>query len=101
MAIGLNALLLGGECFVLDRVELSKTVVNAINTGDQSSTANYGAPISANMFQNSGYQYSSVPGTTQTVRGRMFKPREWMPWSLLAAGLIIVMYTSSLARQTA
>lgn len=101
MAVGLYTMLLGGECFILDRVELSKSFTSALANSETSSRPSVGTPISANIFQNSGYQYQPMPDANSTPRGRMFKPREWMPWSLLAAGAVIVMYTSSTARKTA
>ncbi len=95
MALGLNSLLLGSECFLLDRVELSKSFTTAIIGRETASAVPTGAPISANIYQNSGYQYQSSPDSNALIRGRSFKPREWMPWSLLAAGAIIVMYAGS------
>ncbi len=95
MALGLNSLLLGGECFVLDRVELSKSFTVAIIGREVAAAVNTSSPISAGIYQNSSYQNQPIVDATSITRGRSFKPREWMPWSLLAAGAILVMYTGS------
>ncbi len=42
----------------------------------------------------------TAPGPNQPVRRREIRTREWMPWSLLAAGAITVMYTLSLPQRT-
>ena len=101
MALGLNARLLGGECFVLDRIELSKPFTSTILGKDLSASASAVGPTNASLFQNSSYQYPSALGASLTNRGRTFRPREWMPWSLLAVGAVIVMYTSSYAGKPA
>jgi hypothetical protein len=99
MALGLNSILLGAECFVLDRVEFSRSFTSTVFGQDVSLSA-AATPISANVFQNSGYQTTPSVESARGVRGRTFKPREWMPWSLLAAGAIIVMYTGAAARES-
>lgn len=101
MALGLNAMLLGGECFILDRVELSKPFTAFVTGQDAGSGSLAGGGTSTSLFQNSAYQYPSATGTDTWGRGRMFRPREWMPWSLLAVGAIIVMYTSAHAHKPA
>lgn len=91
LALGINAIILGTECMLLDRVELSPAV-----TQHQQSLANdYSRP---SLFQNSVFQFqdNNVVGPR-----RVFKPREWMPWSLIATGIIIVVYTSSYQRRSA
>jgi hypothetical protein len=101
MALGLNAMLLGGECFVLDRIELSKPFTSIVAGKDLASAPAAGGSTNTSLFQNSGYQYPSAMGTSSTQRGRTFRPREWMPWSLLAVGAVIVMYTSAYAGKPA
>lgn len=101
MALGLNAMLLGGECFILDRIELSKPFTSIVLGNDMAAAAVTGGPANASLFQNSAYQYPSAMSASMADRGRMFRPREWMPWSLLAVGAVIVMYTSSYARKPA
>ena len=101
MAVGLNSMLLGGECFILDRIELSQSFTSIVAGRDNAASAVAASPINANFFQNSGYKYQSPNGAAAAGRSRMFRPREWMPWSLLAAGAIIVMYTSAHARKPA
>ncbi len=92
LALGINAIIVGAECLLVDRVELTPTVAA------QFSNANaMDSPISS-VFQNSGFQYSTAAAQTRT---KTFKPREWMPWSLIAAGILTVVYTTSYARRKA
>jgi len=98
MALGLNSMLLGGECFVLERIELSKSFTSIV-AGQDPMLANSARPSNSSVFQNSAYQ--AMMADSLDGSGRMFRPREWMPWSLLAVGAIIVMYTSSHARKPA
>jgi hypothetical protein len=94
LALGLNTLLLGAQCFVLDRFEFSTSFSSAIARDPAGSNT---APDASrpSVFQNSAFQYRPSGDSSVGARGRMFKPREWMPWSLLAVGAIIVMYTGA------
>jgi hypothetical protein len=92
MALGLNAMLLGGECFVLERVELSPAFTTVVaGRGPLGSSPN--SAMNNSVFQNSAYQV--MANNSSSGRGRLFRPREWMPWSLLAVGALIVMYTGA------
>ena len=43
---------------------------------------------------------SNSVATSQLTNGsRIFRTQDWMPWSLVAAGAIIVLYTNSLTRR--
>ena len=101
MALGLNSMLLGGEFFIMERIELSKSFTSIVMGKDGNAAPVVGGPTNASIFQNSGYQFQTTNGASAADRGRIFRPREWMPWSLLAVGAIIVMYTSSYARKPA
>lgn len=100
MALGLNAMLLGAECFVLDRIELSKSFTSIVGSKEGGS-ADRGVAGGSSIFQNSGYQFPTASDPTASGSGRMFRPREWMPWSFIAAGAVIVMYTSAYSKKTA
>jgi hypothetical protein len=85
-AVGIYAIILGCECLVLDKVELSPAIA-----GKGSATAAY-RQSNGNPFQNSVYQYQPA---TEAAKAKSFRPREWMPWSLIASGILIVVYTRS------
>ncbi len=85
-ALGIYAIILGVECLILDKVDLSPAVAGK-TTSNAAFQANNGA-----VFQNSVYQYQATP---QAAKSKSFRPREWMPWSLIAGGILIVVYTRS------
>jgi hypothetical protein len=49
----------------------------------------------ANPF-NLASQRSGSPALTSAKPGRIFNTEDWMPWSLIAAGTIVTLYTHSL-----
>lgn len=83
-AIGIYAIILGVECLVLEKVELGSPAGKT-----PAANAAYAAGGSG-VFQNSVYQ---TPAASGTAKSRSFRPREWMPWSLIAGGILIVVYT--------
>lgn len=77
-AVGIVLIILGVECLMIDSAVLAAGVVE-----EQ-------APLA------SGGIFSSAP--LQMSSNRIFKPAEWIPWSLLASGAIILLYSISLRR---
>jgi hypothetical protein len=78
LALGIFLLILGGETLVVDNFVMADgRRVPRIVSGP-----NY-QPVPA---QAAGFQYPR----------REIRTKDWMPWSLLAAGAITVMYTCSL-----
>ena len=101
-------MILGGQSLIVDQVILaSNRRIPAIVAG-QSATDNSGYR-NGSVFSNNGYQgagsspYQNVgyraPIQNQNPN-RLIRTKEWMPWSLLATGAIIVMYTLSLPPAT-
>ena len=84
MALGINLIIIGAQCLVVEQVVL---------TSKQDSTT---------TVANVDNIYTPVSHTRQTTVSapkKTFRPKDWMPWSLLAAGTIIVIYTYSLPRR--
>lgn len=75
-AIGIMLLILGVECLVIDNATLAAGVV-------EEGAANVNG------------MYSPLPNANA---GRIFKPAEWMPWSCLASGAVVVLYSLTLHR---
>lgn len=75
------------------RVDLSRSGINSnnIQTGNAFpvSFGNGGNPAGAGL---------AVGGPGQVLRPKTIVTKDWMPWSLLAAGAIIFLYTSSHGR---
>lgn len=74
-AIGIVLIILGLECLAID----SATFVAA--SGEEGAAS-----------QALGGLLASAPATSS----RVFRPTEWFPWSLLAIGSIVVLYSISL-----
>lgn len=88
-AIGVFLLILGGESLIVDRVIVVESQGEAVAT-----TA--ATPYSASPFQNAGFSQQQGPALPRRVQRRVYHTKDWMPWSLLAAGTIVVLYSYSI-----
>jgi hypothetical protein len=77
-AIGIVLLILGVECLLIDSAVLAAGVVDD--------------PM---PIQNSSIFGGSTP---QMASNRIFRPAEWIPWSLLASGAVVLLYSVSIRR---
>ena len=77
-AIGIVLLILGVECLLIDSAVLAAGVVDD--------------PM---PLQNAGLFGVAPP---PTVANRIFRPAEWIPWSLMASGAVVLLYAVSLRR---
>lgn len=76
-AVGIVLIIMGIECLLIDSAVLVAGVVDD----------------PAAQMQNTGALFASpVPQTAD----RVFKPSDWFPWSLLASGAIVLLYSISL-----
>lgn len=80
-AVGIVLLILGVECLLIDSAVLAAGVVDD--------------PM---PVQNAGL-FGAVP--MQAVSNRVFRPAEWIPWSLLASGAVVLLYAISIRRNPA
>jgi hypothetical protein len=79
-AIGIVLIIVGIECLLIDSALLAAGVMD---------------DPTANMTQQAGNLFSAP---TQQTADRVFKPSESFPWSLLASGAIVLLYSISLRR---
>ena len=79
-AIGIVLIILGIECLLIDSALLVAGVMD-----------DPGQPVQ----QLSGGLFS---GPVPTNVDRIFRPSEWFPWSLLATGSIVLLYSISLKK---
>lgn len=87
LALGIFSLILGGETLVVDKYLMAD--------GRKLPRIIKGSPDQFNSpFQQAGYQ--NFPGQVSQSPNRVVQTKDWMPWSLLATGTIIVLYTYSL-----
>jgi hypothetical protein len=77
-AIGIVLLILGVECLLIDSAVLAAGVVDD--------------PM---PIRNSGLFGGN---NIQANQNRIFRPAEWIPWSLLASGAVTLLYAVSLRR---
>ncbi len=77
-AIGIVLLILGVECLLIDSAVLAAGVVDD--------------PM---PLQNAGL-FGSAPA--QMAQNRIFRPAEWIPWSLISSGAVVLLYAVSLRR---
>lgn len=78
-AIGAMLVIVGVECLVIESATLMS---------DQQQTAQ----VSNGWFQ--------TPQVAQ-VNARVVRPAEWIPWSLIASGTIVILYSMTLPRRWA
>ena len=92
MAVGIFLLILGGESLIVDKVVITESRrISKMIDGNRYSNSN--------PFQNAGYQQQNYYGQSVASGPRKsYQTKDWMPWSLLAAGSIIVLYTYSLPK---
>ncbi len=78
-AIGIVVIIMGFECLVIDSAILAAGVVD-----DPAGQAQ----------QQAGLFGQQIPQAIE----RVFRPSEWFPWSLLASGSIVLLYSISLRK---
>ena len=79
-AIGIVLIILGIECLLIDSAVLVAGVMD---------------DPSQQVQQQSGGLFSTP---IQSTNDRIFRPSEWFPWSLLATGSIVLLYSISLRK---
>jgi hypothetical protein len=83
-AIGIFLLILGAQSLIVDKLILRGGSALANTAAANSSSG-------SSLYQGAGYR-----ALAKAVPLRMYQVKDWMPWSLLAAGTVIVIYTYSL-----
>jgi hypothetical protein len=80
-AVGLVMIIVGLECLAIDSAMLSPGVLeDARAMGPEGNT-----------------WFNSQPALPQ---GRIFRPKDWFPWSMLAAGSIVAIYAQAVRSVT-
>ena len=78
LAVGAMLIIVGVECMLIDSATFAsdRTEVVQVNNG---------------WFQ---------PATSMEVStGKVFRPKEWIPWSSLASGAVVLLYAFTLPRR--
>ena len=79
-AVGIVLIIMGIECLLIDSAVLVAGVLDE--------------PIPQIQPQSGGLFSAPLPATVD----RVFRPSEWFPWSLLASGAIVLLYSVSLRK---
>ena len=88
LALGISLCILGAECLVIEKAVMAQPQPSAQT--DAEATAMAGN--SASVFQQTAPPIQQAPQ-------KVVEPPEWMPWSLLAAGAIIIIYSFTIPRR--
>jgi len=103
LALGIFSLILGAETLVVDKFRMSDgRKLPRILNGQNNLGLNTGNSIQPNStggyYQQASYSPYTATAAAPIKKSRIVQTRDWMPWSLLATGAIIVLYTYSLPR---
>ncbi len=80
LAVGICLCILGAECLVIERVYLKPKAAAAGET-----------PVATSLLEQAQAPGVGVP--------REVIPPEWAPWSLMAAGAVVVLYSITLPKR--
>ncbi len=88
LAIGISLCILGGECLLIE-----KAVLVEANQAPAESSAD--APFGQND------RAAFIQQEPLAKPKRVVEPPEWAPWSLLAAGAVIIIYSFTIPQRVA
>lgn len=89
LAIGITLIVLGIELFFVNELEIRKVYPGA---NDAQATSNAG-PFKIASF-------NGLADPANQAKTVLYQPADWMPWSFLAGGSIIVIYTFTLTSRS-
>ncbi len=84
LAVGVTLIIMGAELFFVDQVEILRLRRSQKNP----------TPIQS-LFQIKPASFQGDPQSNTVV----YKPQDWIPWSLLAVGAIVLIYTFTIPRR--
>ena len=79
LAVGISLVIIGGQCLVVEQVVLARG-------GDAAQT------------QSNDYLFGGQTSTS-TSNGKNINPPDWAPWSLMAGGAIVMIYSFTIPRR--
>jgi hypothetical protein len=77
-ALGAMLIIIGIECLLIDSATLASDRTEVVQ-------------VDQGWFQ--------PPQTVEVKRGTVIRPKEWIPWSSLATGAVILLYAFTLPRR--
>lgn len=79
LAVGISLVIIGGQCLVVERVVLARGT-------------------DASAVQNNEYIFGAQNSATRSG-GKDIIPPDWAPWSLMAAGAVVMIYSFTVPRR--
>ena len=102
LALAIFSLILGAETLIVDKFIMTGGRSRNIARGSADGLNPQFSPqtnLNGGYYQQASYQpYTATIAKPQNIASRIVQTRDWMPWSLLATGAIIVLYTCSLPK---
>ena len=102
LALGIFSLILGAETLIVDKFIMTGGRSRNIARGSADGLNPQFSPqtnLNGGYYQQASYQpYTATIAKPRNIASRIVQTRDWMPWSLLATGAIIVFYTCSLPK---
>lgn len=89
LALGINLCIMGAQCLVVDKVVLANHNNTTTETAEQPQS----------RFSQVGFQSGGAFSNSTDGEARIYQPKSWIPWSLLASGAIVILYTHSLPKR--
>lgn len=83
LAVGISLVIIGAQCLVVERV----TLAHGISTS---------APT-----EEGGYLLGQKSNAPAAAGGKDIVPPDWAPWSLMAAGAVVMIYSFTIPRRVA
>ena len=91
LAVGINLCIMGAQCLVVEKIVLA----------DHQNVKSESAQPTNSLYKQVGYQATGGQLKNGRPESRIYEPKSWIPWSLLASGAIVILYTHSLPKRNA
>lgn len=94
LASGLTLILIGAQLFFVEQLEIKR--VRGATPAANTTNARNANPYGGSPFQQASY---GRPVAKKPAPTFLYTPKDWMPWSLLAVGTVVVIYTFTIPRR--
>ena len=91
LAVGINLCIMGAQCLVVEKIVLA----------DHQKVTPESAQPTQSLYKQVGYQQTGDQSKNGKPDSQIYEPKSWIPWSLLASGAIVILYTHSLPKRNA
>ena len=85
LAVGITLIMLGAQLFFVEQLEIKR-----VRPAKKPPAQVFNNGFGESPFQQASFQSPLAPDPPKTL---LYTPKDWMPWSLLAVGTVVVIYT--------